>query len=866
MRLLTRLFILILLGSTLAYFAPWLDKARAQRDNDAQKLELAKNATSSIVYALNAKQWLTFELDPSNTQSKIVSNATIANIAYAKQEHDKNPLKHWKYAILIEVLDKNNRVIFKKEQHYRTDVTIYKDKKEQLYTNTFYLQKQRVPLDGAVSVFNFTDLKSANKFRLKLMSKDSDIQDVVVRMYNPKKIPRHKIKYLWKRLNKKTKDAMLESSLYPLELLTENEKIALLINTWQVTGPVGQEGVDYTPYTIYILKEDMGEALVDTIATSVGQIISNDADAVIPLPEAGGSFKLHFEPIAEPIAGADIKPRTQNGTITINWYGETAFQRQQFTVPWLGIAQDYTLKLGGGMLVVSANTPLAVRTYQADVSQSGENKAASLSDTAQEVMQEITPVPQYLRTFVSQIPVTPPAPNESRGGVIYAIAHAENTPTPLKVEFRYEQVPPPNVLPPTISYAFLNSDNQVIKAGTIRLNALPSRLDSLSNPYAKGRLSDVTTNYFIAPFHATSLRLVASDTPILVSVYSRPYTLRHTTRAPEDQFDFDAQSKRMNTWFILQPQNSEQLLLNNLSTLITVQPRPPKDKPALQIGNYVWEDFHPTGRWLGRFLFTPQQAGVPFREDALPSAYQEILPNKTNVITIASYGGLQTIKPSLAWVRSQASPAEFKILIDGNLYQKGMINGHSGEITLPAILLGKHQLRVETNAGGRLFINHIKTKGKIYIKRLANIVNQNEKAMQVAIPRTTLDEETISVTLYQPAKSAVRSQLHVDIKGPSQPQLVPLNAWVLNSRVFDVRPESEAALVAFSTQDGSSDIGQSFYIQLPQGTPKGVYQFSVRLAKGAGRYVSFSRLTPGVIATRQILHEDTVMTYEINES
>ena len=89
---------------------------------------------------------------------------------------------------------------------------------------------------------------------------------------------------------------------------------------------------------------------------------------------------------------------------------------------------------------------------------------------------------------------------------------------------------------------------------------------------------------------------------------------------------------------------------------------------------------------------------------------------------------------------------------------------------------------------------------------------------------------------------------------------------MLNSRVFDVRPESEAAVIAFSAHDGSSDIGQSFYIQLPQGTPKGLYQFSVRLAKGAGRYVSFSRLTPGVVATRQILHEGNVITYEINES
>ena len=59
MRLLSRLLLLILLGGVLTYFAPSLNNAaRMQRDNNAQKLDLAKNATSSIVYELNANQFL----------------------------------------------------------------------------------------------------------------------------------------------------------------------------------------------------------------------------------------------------------------------------------------------------------------------------------------------------------------------------------------------------------------------------------------------------------------------------------------------------------------------------------------------------------------------------------------------------------------------------------------------------------------------------------------------------------------------------------------------------------------------------------------------------------------------------------------
>ncbi|MFZ4745079.1 MAG: hypothetical protein ACOYL0_15855, partial [Limnohabitans sp.] len=110
--------------------------------------------------------------------------------------------------------------------------------------------------------------------------------------------------------------------------------------------------------------------------------------------------------------------------------------------------------------------------------------------------------------------------------------------------------------------------------------------------------------------------------------------------------------------------------------------------------------------------------------------------------------------------------------------------------------------------------------------------------------------------------SKTGSQLKINIHTPALPSLTPLNAWVFPVRLFDVRPESHAAITVFSTQGNLTDVGQSFFIQLPEGAPKGLYHFTVKLQSGSGGYLLFSRLTPGIKPTRRILHESDIITYE----
>ena len=829
MRTFGRLLFLVLLAMTLYWFSPALHLSNPfQQGRDTYKLALVKLSTPAITYQVPEQRWLDFHLETGNSQIRVISSATVRDFALIKRAQQQNPMKRWQYALQIEVLDKNNHVLLRQERHMRTNLSLYKDAQGHEYTSAFYLQDDRVPLASMIIRLNFTGLASPDRLRLRLLSKDQDIVDVVARVYLPQKTSERKVGSLWQRLSEKAKASLAVGNVYPTELLTEEEKRALLLNTWQPVGPDGHQR-DYQQWDYYVLQENEGE-VVNDIVPPAGMLVSAQLNGIVALPEDGGTFRLHFEPIP----GISVK----QGEMQLKWYGASALQRKTIKLHWNGQSLDHILNLGGGMLEIITDNELVVSAFQV-------NKSAD--DL------EITPAPQYLRTYAA----TPAHVTE------YNIAHVLNAATPIKIDLRFMTPAQDlsNMHSVSVRYELLDDAGKLIKQAVISISKPDTRYDRLINDYSGARLSDPSTYYFLLPANVTKLRLSATDenAPVLVSVYSRPLNLPHSYRAPEDQFDFDAQGKRINAWFVVRPDNNLQLLSSHASVLLTVQSRPPEDKPELITGNYFWEDFHPLGNWLGRIILAPQAQGTPYREEALPATYQMITVNSNIMVNMPAYESLHTLTPNLTWVRPQESPAEFRLFIDGHLHQRGKIAGRNGEINLLPLNVGRHQLRLETDAGGKIFLNHIRPTTQAYVKRLAN---QLQGELRFEIQRETLNEETISASLFQANGSKTRSQLKINVQAPMPPSLTPLNAWVFPVRLFDVRPESQAAITVFSTQGHLTDVGQSFFIQLPEGAPKGLYRFVVKLKSGSGGYLLFSRLTPGIKPTRRILHESDVITYE----
>ncbi len=827
LRTLGRLLLLLALAAGIHWLYPRLPLDGLWRQgSDAYKMQLVKQATPAIVYEVPERDWLEFPLDPGTAQLRIISSATVRDLAPIKRAMLADPAKRWTYALQIEVLDRNGRVLLAQPWHMRTNLSLFKDAQGREFTPAFYLNNDRVPLLSAIIRLNFAGLPPPERLRLRLLRKDADIRDVVARVYLPEKIQAHKIGYLWQRLSEKTRTALAAGNVYPSELLTEEEKRALMFNSWQPIGPKDRHG-ELRRWDYYVLRDNEGE-MIDSAIPSAGLRFSAGHSGMVPLPEEGGRLRLHFEPGLAPV----------QGDIRLMWYGNTAFQRRQFRLHFDGRPLDHRLDLGGGLLEILADADLSARLYLID------NKGKET---------EITPVPQYLRTYRTDL----------ARPIEYGILHVAATPTPIKVDLRTLTPPEDSWAErsPLLDYALLDQAGKVLKQGRIAISKADSRYDSVVNDYTGARLSDPSTYYFLLPANVARLRLqgASEDAPVLVAVSSRPLDLPHRYRAPEDQFDFDALGKRVSAWFPLKPENHVQWLADNASVLLTVQPRPPEDRPELLSGRYAWEDFHPLGAWKGRLLLTPQEPGMPFRSEALPASYQEIIPRRDTAISLPSYEGLRSLAPRLLWVRPQETPASFSLFVDGRPHQQGRLAGRHGEIQLLPLSVGPHRLRLVSEAGGKFFLNHLEPRSPVYVQRLAN---QLENALDFVVARTTSCAETLSVSLFQPSERRARSRLRVEVRGPAPASLAPLPAWVFRLREFDVRPDSRDAVTVFSAQEARTDAGQSFYLPFPAGAPRGLYRITIRLQSGPGGHVLLSRLTPGVKPTERLLHENDVVTYE----
>lgn len=100
LRTLGRLLLLLALAAGIYWLYPRLPLGSLWRHgSDAYKLQLVKQATPAIVYEVPERGWLEFPLDPGTAQIRIISSATVHDLAPIKRAMLADPAKRWTYAL-----------------------------------------------------------------------------------------------------------------------------------------------------------------------------------------------------------------------------------------------------------------------------------------------------------------------------------------------------------------------------------------------------------------------------------------------------------------------------------------------------------------------------------------------------------------------------------------------------------------------------------------------------------------------------------------------------------------------------------------------------------------------------------------------
>ena len=780
----------------------------------------------SIGYVLDAAQWTTFALPPETQLLKILTNANFP------ASFEPDPEKRWWYELQYQVTDKDNRLLLEHAHHLHTRITHYTDPAtgENVFPR-FYLNRDVTPASSKPLFINLSKLENAAFIRFRLAWKDPSIVDVLLRSYVEEKIAERKIGYLWHRMSEEGKRTLAIGNVYPVALLTDQEKYHLLQKMWRPMGPIGLQDRDYRPRNLYVLQEGESERVIDSRILPQGLFIDSRHRGIIPIPENGGKIVLEFTGVAE-------SPASEDEHIHIRWFGTNASDRSEDSMTWSGQATRFENTSNGGLLEIETTSDVVIRAF--------------LDKEPQR--EEITPEPSLIRTYLTRqdMPLT------------FQVSHIRDSVTPFRVDCRSIMAEESSsnrisAEPPLVRYQLLNAEDTIVSEGNISLVETVSLYDSISRDRSGIILSDAQRRFFALPADIDRIRFI-SERPVLITAYSRPSTLIKETRVPDDYHEYRSEeTPRQPTWFSLQPEERQHLLQENRSLMLTVQQRPPEDKPGIKEGQYRWEAFHPEASWQGRYLFTSRDAGEPVREELFEVLYHRVEVGKESTLYFRQPAkGLNTLQPTLFFTRPGDEHAALDIMVDGRAYHSMNISGTRGDVELPPLSPGEHRVKILAPEDTTCYINYLRSEEAPLLKRFANRLNQD--GLEFLYEKTEPEEEILLFHLFVPANQADSSLVRVDVDAERRHDLQPLPAWTLLHRRYLIQPDQGKPVPVLNTRDEFVDQGRLFFLPLGGDLSPGRYSIRVRLEQDQEGYLIFSKITLGRFEKRNFFRERGIVT------
>ena len=760
-------------------------------DQDKEKQELLETSDFSLTHRQVDEHWLEFSLTHSSDSIRLLSNAVIS------EEFSTELDEIWHYAIEYQFLDENNAVITQQIYHHRSKITWLENESGQLQSQTFFLNKDLVPTSASEILLRTNAYPSLAKIRVRTHSTSPQIQFVFFRLYEREVLPDNKIDYLWQRMTIEEQERMSRFSIFGVGFLRDIERYQMLKYRWRPVGPNGVLEENYETEKLYINKDELIEPIEDKILTAQ---IDADRDLyhVVPVPEHGGLLSLEFKPLNE------LKDSRLN-KVEINWFGKGRLKRQQMTFN----LQDGLLwqeQVMGGLIEVRTLQPVTIKSWI----------------THNEERQEITPDTLILPAYLLQ-------QNQS---LSYNIEHIDQHSTPVKISMR-SLMHESEILDKDIEigYSFFKQGKKLF-SGKITTQFVRSFYDRLVHVNQDGVLSEAYNYYLNIPAEVDQLEFNSSAS-VYINLFNRPPDFYKRIRVPEDYYHLREIQYVRPTWFGLQADNQQQLLRDNLRVLIAIQPRPPKNETVLSVEQYEWEDYFPRVNWQARYLLNTRDNDLPVIDDSLSVLFHRVKVDAPVTLDFTPNTGLSTLEPTVIFLRNSNKTTKIKIYIDAKLRLETYISGSNGQIKLPVISAGKHEVKIISEDNINWFINYSKGQNNYQVKRLSNRINK--KTLNFDFYKNKPD--MVLSGLFQSAyKETDRTKLQVTISPDKR--MMSESGFTLLNRQFDIRPDNSEAIRVLNTEKQFVGKGQRFFMPLGADLPLGNYHVSMEILDGPPGYIS----------------------------
>lgn len=746
-----------------------------------QRANLPEEAEQSTVFWLESADWLRFSLAENTPTLRILSHLQMQ----PEQDADESLVR---YALDYRVLARDGEVLTSGRYHYKA-VTLpprpLTDGRE--FPARFYDDPTLVASAPENLFVDLSALTGAVTLELRAAYLPEPRNRVGVQVTGRETRSREEVRRLWPRLKPETRDRLLRPHVYPPHLVSSFEIENALQLRWVPLGPEGVAGDDFASDYLYTLSVPPAPPAEAEQALPPGLYADPNKWVTLPV-DYDGSYRLEIQSADPLVTDVNVSLAHQR-----NQDLETRQQLLTGTAPRL----TWTGDLEPGLLQLIPSAPVTVRLF--DVSTGAD----------------VTPDKRYLQAH----PVAADQP------VRFALDPDSAEPQPVRLDVRTFSHPQRagSGSDPRVRLEIRAADGTVLQSFEQSITPAPSFYQRFSQQAPDSGVSEGQSLFLEASPGAAEVAVI-SNTPVLVTGYTRLASLPLVRALPESRRPWQSYGDRVPSWFLMNPVATEASGQGPVSLQWFFQPI--ERNEALLSGQYDWQGLDIQGSSLQRDVLFPHQLSGPLRDTAVGSVFRALPGGPVSLELVPPSPGLP-FRPELIYQRTGAQPTTITVLKDGAVWLRRGIAGRTGRFSLPVVAPG--QYRIEVQGDGQWFLNHNRPPvGTGYLQR--SVYSLDGAGLTFELDKTEA-REVVNFDVVAPPgvdRFAVEVAVAADRRATGL-----LTDYSVLKRRFELEVQERTTLV-LGTQSQPAAAPMSVALPLGEDMPPGRYRISVRADRAGG--------------------------------
>lgn len=785
------LFVLLALILTTGYFFSTEDSPRR-----ATAASLNSHATTqSIGYRLSNQAWTRFTLINHHAELKILSNARLHAAA--------EPGRDYHYRIDYRLTDQRDQLISAGEYHHNAQFNSYltEDGDEiGLYQSS---DGSTDILDTRVLLLNPAEYQGIYRLALKASFAEDELDSVLVRPFQRSPLSPEEADTAWPRLSTEQKHDAAKASIYPLGMLSRQEKRRLLRNKWLRLSPLGQEGQDYASMRLSY-RDKQGLQANQFMPPFGSRIITPDKPFTFRLPADGGRLKIQLQNLKTP-AGAG----------QIHWYGRPASLQSHHNIQAADGQLELSQFFAGGIISIEWDSFASLRIFLVEDEQA----------------LEITPAPEVI--LGQQLL----AGDELSFALTSYAAHS----IALRLDAWSAQAGNHE-----LEFHALDSQGQPLLSGSTAMQAEPAYFDTLVTGLINTPLIRYRSMVLNLPAATRELRLAGSG-EVIIRLQTRARLAPSHVQVPTPQ-----ELAEPRQWYPIRPNRDASPLGSGEAQYIQTQTPIPQVSEEILAGDFDWQALDPSSAWSAYDFLIPVRGERVYRPESLNANYRELSgpsPWVLQRIDPATAGA--TLPAASQMIYLQSAPAgAIQFTASTQRVHRQPLKQASGSIdlnTLDPVPGGSWQI----SSNARLFVNN--SPQPSHVKR--RLLKLGRQPLRFDITKDA-NASNLSLFVVQALDQAQAAQLSVTVHLTQQRAYGWLTDWSAERYQFKISPELEQQSFRLGDQQlGRYSAGRTVLIPLGADLAAGHYQITIENISQFNLYIALSSTSAGKSSYVEYSHE-----------